>query len=93
MYQIPTFDMKLDDIFSTFRKFVDVSDPDITPPLSWYSNRRSCKKRWSDWLQLIGLIHDIANNVFKGCDEDGTSPKNSGNSRRYFYSSCKYLIL
>lgn len=76
-----TFDMKLsfDDIFQHLEKFVDVSDPDITLP-NFYHGIQTAeairKDGLPDWLQLIGLIHDIGKIMFlKGCDEDGTSIK------------------
>ena len=77
-----TFDRTLsfDDIFNHLEKFIDVSDPDITLP-NFYHGIQTAegirKDGHPDWLQLVGLIHDIGKIMFlKGCDEDGTSIEN-----------------
>ena len=74
-----TFDRKLtfDEIFNHLEKFVDVSDPDISLP-NFYHGIQTAegirKDGLPEWLQLVGLIHDIGKIMFlKGCDEDGTS--------------------
>ena len=76
------FDKKLNikNIFKSLEKFVDISDPDISLP-NYYHGIQTAeairKDGHPEWLQLVGLIHDIGKIIFlKGCDEDGTSIKN-----------------
>ena len=75
------FNRKLtfNEIFKHLEKFVDISDPDITLP-NYYHGVQTAegirKDGHPDWLQLIGLIHDIGKIIYLwGCDEDGTSLK------------------
>jgi inositol oxygenase len=57
--------------------FVDVSDPDVNLPnlVHLYQTAEGMREaNLPDWLQLIGLLHDMGKVIFKrGCDEDGTS--------------------
>ena len=60
-------------------KFIDISDPDIELPnlQHLFQTAESIRKDGHpDWLQLVGLIHDLGKIIFiKGCDQDGTSIK------------------
>lgn len=60
-------------------EFVDVSDPDIQLPNAQHLFQTAeaiRKDDRPDWMQLVGLIHDLGKIMFvKGCDEDGTSMK------------------
>ena len=71
--------IKLDDVFNYLEKFVDISDPDITLPNYFHGIQTAeaiRKDKHPEWLQLVGLIHDIGKIIYlKGNDEDGTSIK------------------
>ena len=76
-----TFDkeMSINQIFSKLEKFVDISDPDISLP-NYHHGIQTAEGIRADghpeWLQLIGLIHDIGKIIYLwGCDQDGTSLK------------------
>ena len=70
---------KLKDVFKKLENFVDISDPDITLPNFYHGIQTAEAIRLDghpDWLQLVGLIHDIGKIIYLwGCDEDGTSLK------------------
>lgn len=61
-------------------KFIDLSDPDTSVPNSvhaFQTAEQMRKDNQPDWMQLVGLIHDLGKIMFlKGSDEDGTSLKN-----------------
>ena len=61
---------KLDDL-------IDVSDPDINLPNVQHliqSAEAMRRDNRPDWMQLVGLIHDLGKVMYLwGCDEDGTS--------------------
>lgn len=72
-------EMSINSIFDHLKKFVDVSDPDISLP-NYYHGIQTAeamrKDGMPDWLQFVGLIHDIGKIMFLwGNDEDGTSIK------------------
>mgnify|MGYP005636969423 CR=1 FL=1 len=72
--------MNILDIFKKLESFVDISDPDISLP-NFYHGIQTAegirKDGLPDWLQLVGLIHDIGKIIYLwGNDEDGTSIKN-----------------
>ena len=75
------FKRKIDfwDIIKQLEDFVDVSDPDITLPNAQHLYQTAEKIREDnlpDWLQLVGLIHDMGKIIFKwGNDLDGTTIK------------------
>ncbi len=56
---------------------VDVSDPDLDLPNVQHLIQSAEAIRYDnrpDWMQLVGLIHDLGKVMFLwGCDEDGTS--------------------
>jgi len=66
-------------VLELLNNLVDNSDPDIHLPNSYhaYQTAEGLRKAGEpDWLQLIGLLHDIGKILFvKGCDKDGTSIK------------------
>ena len=71
--------LSFNEIFKNLETFIDISDPDINLP-NYYHGIQTAEKIREDglpeWLQLIGLIHDIGKIIYlKGCDEDGTSIK------------------
>ena len=75
------FDKPLEvmNVFKTLDKFVDISDPDISLP-NYHHGLQTAqmirKDNYPEWLQLIGLIHDLGKIMYLwGCDEDGTSIK------------------
>ena len=76
-----TFERKMNvsDVFEKLERFVDISDPDITLPNYFHGIQTAegiRKDGHPEWLQLVGLIHDIGKIVYLwGCDEDGTSLK------------------
>ena len=76
-----TFDkkLKINTVFKYLESFVDISDPDITIPNYFHGIQTAealRKDNHPEWLQLVGLIHDIGKVIYKwGCDEDGTSIK------------------
>ena len=71
--------MNINDVFKHLEKFVDISDPDISLPNYFHGVQTAEEIRKDghpEWLQLIGLIHDIGKIMYLwGCDEDGTSIK------------------
>ena len=60
--------------------FIDLSDPDMSLPNIvhlYQTAERMRKDNLPDWLQLVGLIHDLGKIIYiKGCPEDGTSIDN-----------------
>lgn len=58
---------------------IDVSDPDLDLPNVQHliqSAEAICADNRPDWMQLVGLIHDLGKVMYLwGCDEDGTSQK------------------
>ena len=69
--------MSIDFVFDKLKKFVDISDPDISLPNYHHGLQTAEGLRndgYPEWLQLVGLIHDIGKIMYLwGCDEDGTS--------------------
>ena len=65
------------EIFERLDAFVDASDPDLSLSNNIHGFQTAEQMRKDgqpDWLQLVGLIHDIGKIMFvKGCDKDGTS--------------------
>lgn len=74
-----TFDTPLDlwDAMAKLNELIDVSDPDLNLPNVQHliqSAEAIKADHRPDWMQLVGLIHDLGKMMFvKGCDEDGTS--------------------
>jgi inositol oxygenase len=71
--------MKIDDVFLKLEHFIDVSDPDVSLP-NYYHGFQTAeairKDGHPDWLQLVGLIHDLGKIMYLwGNDKDGTSIK------------------
>lgn len=83
--------ISIKNIFKHLEKFIDISDPDISLP-NYYHGLQTAegirKDGYLEWLQLVGLIHDIGKIIYLwGCDEDGTSIDTQwGNSWRYIFS-------
>ena len=70
------------DAFEAIAKhnFVDTSDPDLTHLSNDHHAFQTAeglrKAGEPEWLQLIGLLHDLGKVMFvKGTDEDGTSAR------------------
>lgn len=67
------------ELFDFLKTFIDLSDPDIS--LSnhqhLYQTAEGLRKDGHpEWLQIVGLIHDLGKIVYKkGCEKDGTSMK------------------
>ena len=57
--------------------YVDVSDPDVTLPNNSHLFQTAegiRKDGHPDWMQLVGLIHDMGKCLYlRGCDTDGTT--------------------
>ena len=74
-----TFDTPMDlwEAMAKLNDLIDVSDPDINLPNVQHLIQSAEAIRHDnrpDWMQLVGLIHDLGKMMFvKGCDEDGTS--------------------
>lgn len=74
-----TYDTPLDlwDAMAKLNELIDVSDPDLNLPNVQHLIQSAEAIRADnrpDWMQLVGLIHDLGKMMFvKGCDEDGTS--------------------
>lgn len=72
------FDTKIGiwDILEDLNNLVDVSDPDCSHPNLYHAIQTAemiRKDGHPDWLQLIGLIHDMGKIMYlKGNDSDGT---------------------
>lgn len=69
--------MSVKTVFDDLSTFVDISDPDISLP-NFYHGLQTAESIRKDghpeWLQLVGLIHDIGKIMYKwGCVEDGTT--------------------
>ena len=64
------------DILENLNQLVDVSDPDLSHPNLFHAFQTAETIRADnkpDWLQLVGLIHDIGKIMYlKGSDETGT---------------------
>lgn len=74
-----TYDKPLDlwDAMAHLNDLIDVSDPDLDLPNVQHliqSAEAIREDNRPDWMQLVGLIHDLGKIMFLwGCDEDGTS--------------------
>ena len=74
-----TFDkpMMLWEAMKKLNDLIDVSDPDLDLPNVQHLIQSAEAIRADDrpdWMQLVGLIHDLGKVMFLwGCDEDGTS--------------------
>ena len=74
-----TYDTPMDlwDAMAKLNELVDVSDPDLDLPNVQHliqSAEAIRQDNRPDWMQLVGLIHDLGKMMFvKGSDEDGTS--------------------
>lgn len=66
-------------ILEKLNSFIDISDPDCTFPNIMHALQTAemiRKDKHPDWLQLVGLIHDMGKIMYlKGDDETGTSKK------------------
>lgn len=74
-----TYDMPMDlwDAFVKLNDLIDVSDPDLNLPNIQHLAQSAEAIRQDnrpDWMQLVGLIHDLGKMMYlKGDDADGTS--------------------
>lgn len=75
------FDTKMDiwDILEDLNNLIDVSDPDCSHPNLYHAIQTAemmKKDGLPDWMQLIGLLHDIGKIMYKqGSDQEGTGKK------------------
>lgn len=71
--------MTIWDAMEKLHNFIDISDPDINLPNMYHLFQTAeaiRKDGLPDWLQLVGLIHDLGKVMYiKGNDDDGTSIK------------------
>ena len=71
--------MKIWDILEDLNNLIDISDPDVAHPNLYHAIQTAemiRKDGHPEWMQLIGLIHDIGKIMYKkGCDNEGTSIK------------------
>ncbi len=69
--------MVLWDAMEKLNELIDVSDPDLNLPNIQHliqSAEALKSDNRPDWMQLVGLIHDLGKVMYLwGCDEDGTS--------------------
>lgn len=74
-----TFDRPLGlwEAMESLNRLIDVSDPDLDLPNVQHLIQSAEAIRADnrpDWMQLVGLIHDLGKAMFLwGCDQDGTS--------------------
>ena len=79
--QFSTFNRKMNiwDILEDLNNLIDVSDPDCSHPNLYHAIQTAeMMKRddLPDWMQLIGLLHDIGKIMYKqGHDHQGTGKK------------------
>ena len=78
-YSTLNIKMEIWDILEKLNGLVDVSDPDVSHPNLYHAMQTAemmRKDKLPDWMQLIGLIHDIGKIMYlKGDDVDGTGTK------------------
>jgi len=76
-YHSFTNKLSIQQCFDALNNLIDISDPDINLPNihHLFQTAEAIRKDGHpDWLQLVGLIHDLGKLIYlKGCDEDGTS--------------------
>ena len=74
--------MTLRQAYKVLEKYVDASDPDVSLPNvvhNFMAAEAARKAGKPDWLQLVGLLHDIGKMMFLfGGDEDGLSGRADG---------------
>ena len=79
--QFSSFNTKMDiwDILEDLNNLIDVSDPDCSHPNLYHAIQTAemmKKDGLPDWMQLIGLLHDIGKVMYKqGHDHQGTGKK------------------
>jgi inositol oxygenase len=71
----PRARMTVRECFERLQNYVDSSDPDVSLPNiihNFQTAEGMRKKDYPDWMQLVGLIHDMGKIMFLwGCEEDG----------------------
>ena len=71
--------MEIWEMLEDLNNLIDVSDPDCSHPNLYHAIQTAemmRKDNLPDWMQLIGLIHDIGKIMYKkGTDQEGTSKK------------------
>ena len=71
--------MNIWDILDDLNNLIDVSDPDCSHPNLYHAIQTAEMMRkdgLSEWMQLMGLIHDIGKIMYKkGNDDEGTGKK------------------
>jgi inositol oxygenase len=71
----PRASLTIKDAFKHLEGYVDSSDPDVDLPnlLHMFQTAEGIRKAGHpDWMQIVGLIHDMGKIMFLwGCEEDG----------------------
>jgi inositol oxygenase len=81
-FKEPRARMTVREAMKTLESYVDSSDPDVSLPnaIHMFQAAEGCRKQgMPDWMQLVGLIHDMGKMMFLwGTPEDGQQGTGDG---------------